>query len=511
MVPSSKSIFFVFRLPLNLLVGLFVSCNLFAQVQQQNASGITTVFKQLQQVTNAWVNPIMNAATDLFWLLATIEFAWAGISYLREHDIGGLFIALVRRILIIGFFAAVLINGHTWIPAIINSFVQIGSNASGLPVQLDPAAMLADGLKIVNQLGNTIQFAGLFTNPGAALMTVAVSLIVMAAYVLIVFHYLVTKLESIILLSAGYVFVGFGGHSSTRPYLERYISLALGTGVRLMVIYLMLGAFHSLSQQWVQDMGGFTAQQSFDTLFPTLCAIVLYALASWKIPKLCGSLASGSLGMGAGDLIGPMVTGAELAATAAVMAATIASGMGAPAAVAEGAAESSLLVENITVDAAGAAGGVGGGAEGFAGAANYPGPPPDDFSPHGGSSGAPNYPGPPPDDSYVDLRPGSDGVYDAQPVGSALQRTSADVARGGGDMGSPGDAPGGLESDQGSATAASSGNGRFSYARTEARSSSWYRESDSARMRGRRGIRVRAPRNDGAGHVPPPQIRMDGE
>jgi hypothetical protein len=236
---------------------------------------------------------------------------------------------------------------------------------------------------------------------------------------------------------------------------------------------------------------------------------VLFALASWKIPKMCGSLASGSLSMGAGDLLGPMVTGAELAATAALMAGTAA--VAAPAAVAEGAAESSLLTENITVDAAGAAGGVGGGAEGFAGAANYPGLPPDDFSPRGGSSGPPNYPGPPPDDSYVDLRPGSDGVYDAQPVGSALQRTSADLARGGADVGSPGDAPGGFESDHGSATAPSSGNGRFSYTRTDARSISWYRESDSARMRGRRGIRIRAPRNDGAGHVPPPQIRMDGE
>ena len=495
--------------PLYVVAGTLCCCPSFGQAQQQNASGITTVFQQLQQATNAWVNPIMNAATDLFWLLAAIEFAWAGLSYFREHDIGGLFMALIRRILIVGFFAAVLINGHTWIPAIINSLVQIGSNASGLPMQLDPAAMLADGLAIVNQLGNTIQFAGLFTNPGAALMTVAVSLIVMASYVLIVFHYLVTKLESIILLSAGYVFVGFGGHSSTRPYLERYIALAVGTGVRLMVIYLMLGAFHALSQQWVQDMSAFTAQQSFDTLFPTLCAIVLYALASWKIPKLCGSLASGSLGMGAGDLIGPMITGAELAATTAIMAATAASGVGAPATMAEGAAESSLLVENITVDAAGAAGGMaGGGAEGFAGGASYPGPPPpDDFPGSGG--GAANYPGPPPDDSYVDLRPGSGGVYEAEPVSSALQRTSPN-GRSYSEAGLPNTNAGGPTYDITADSDPGAPGGRTSYTRMEARNSSWYRETDYSRFPGRRGMRFPAPKNDGAAHVPPPQIRMDG-
>jgi type IV secretion system protein TrbL len=469
------------RIPTVAVLGLclFPLCT-FAQAQQQNTSGVTTVFQQLQQATNAWANPIMTAATDLFWLLATIEFAWAGLSYLREHDIGGLFIALIRRILVIGFFAAVLIKGQQWIPLIISSFVQIGSNASGLPRQLDPGAMLADGLAIVNQLGNTIQFAGLFTNPGAALMTVAVSLIVMAAYVLIVFHYLVTKLESIILLSAGYIFLGFGGHSASRPYMERYIALAVGTGIRLMVIYLMLGAFHALSQQWVQDMSGFNAQQSFDTLFPTLCAIVLYALASWKIPKLCGSLASGSLGMGGGDLLGLMVTAAELAATAAIMAGT--AGAAAPAALAEGAAESSIVMESFSVD--GGAGAMGGGSgEGFAsgGSGSYPGPPPSGDGPSGGGSGGgqANYPGPPPGD-----------VPSASSTGPASSPDS--------DGSSPSGAP--------------SGPGRYSYSRMEARNSSSYREPpDSARMRRGRGIRVPKPQNDGAGHVPPPQIRIDGE
>ena len=41
--------------------------------------------------------------------------------------------ALVRRIMWIGAFYALLINGRNWIPAIISSFETIGQTASGTP------------------------------------------------------------------------------------------------------------------------------------------------------------------------------------------------------------------------------------------------------------------------------------------------------------------------------------------------------------------------------------------
>ena len=126
----------------------------------------------------------------------------------------------------------------------------------------------------------------------------------LASYIIITLHYVVTKLEAIIVMSAGYIFLGFGGSRWTSPYFERYISLAVSTGVRLMLIYLMLGVFKTISNNWIATMNGYTADQPITQIFPTLMSMLLFAFASWMIPKMAASIASGTLGSGAADLVG---------------------------------------------------------------------------------------------------------------------------------------------------------------------------------------------------------------
>ena len=120
--------------------------------------------------------------------------------------------------------------------------------------------------------------------------------IILASYIIITLHYVVTKLEAIIVMSAGYIFLGFGGSRWTAPYFERYISLAISTGVRLMLIYLMLGVFNTISNNWIATLNGYTADQPITQIFPTLMSMLLFAFASWMIPKMAASIASGTLG-----------------------------------------------------------------------------------------------------------------------------------------------------------------------------------------------------------------------
>ena len=61
-----------------------------------------------------------------------LDFAWGAPQLLREHDFNGLFLSLIKKLLVISFFYAVLINGQVWIPAIVNSFAQLGATAAGV-------------------------------------------------------------------------------------------------------------------------------------------------------------------------------------------------------------------------------------------------------------------------------------------------------------------------------------------------------------------------------------------
>jgi type IV secretion system protein TrbL len=292
-----------------------------ATADAQTPSDVGGTFQLIGQAADAWIPAIMQQATFLFYVLATLDFAWGAPQLLRESDFMGLFLSLIKKLLVISFFYAVLINGQVWIPAIVNSFAQLGANAAGIPMAQSPSDIMAQGIQIVSNLFTQVSGTALFTQPGGALTTILMACIVLVSYVIITLHYVVTKLEAIIVMSAGYIFLGFGGSRWTAPYFERYISVCVSTGVRLMLIYLMLGVFQTVSAKWVATMNGYTPTQPISQILPTLMSMLLFAFASWMIPKMAGSLAAGTLGTGAADLVG---MGAEIGKGAALAAATVA-------------------------------------------------------------------------------------------------------------------------------------------------------------------------------------------
>jgi type IV secretion system protein TrbL len=350
-------------------------------------------FQQIGQAANAWIPAIMQEAAFLFYVLATLDFAWSAPSFLRESDFTGLFLSLIKKLLVISFFYAVLINGQVWIPAIVNSFAQLGATAAGVPLAQSPSDIMMQGIQIVSDLFTKVSTTDLLTQPGGAITTILASCIVLASYIIITLHYVVTKLEAIIVMSAGYIFLGFGGSRWTAPYFERYISLAVSTGVRLMLIYLMLGVFRTVSNNWIATMNGYTADEPITQIFPTLMSMLLFAFASWMIPKMAGSIAAGTLGMGGGDLVG---MGAEIGKGVALGAATVAAvaatgGAGAVAGGALAATETAGAMEagGVATSAASAASGAADAAEGMG---SVPAPP----VPGGTGSPSPESPPAPP-------------------------------------------------------------------------------------------------------------------
>jgi len=123
-----------------------------ATTHAQAPVDVGSTFQQIAQATNAWIPTMMHEASFLFYVLATLDFAWGAPQLLREHDFNGLFLSLIKKLLVISFFYAVLINGQTWIPAIVNSFAQLGANAAGVSVAQNPSDIMAQGLQIVSDL-----------------------------------------------------------------------------------------------------------------------------------------------------------------------------------------------------------------------------------------------------------------------------------------------------------------------------------------------------------------------
>lgn len=350
----------------------------------------SAMLDQFRAVRMTWLTVAAGYANRLFGLLALIEFAWtAAILVLERTDLQGWTAALIRKMMFIGAFFALLNFGTDWIPRIINSFQQIGQNASGLG-SLAPTDILVQGLNITGNLLSGAASSGWLGNIGTALSLVFAALLAFLAFLGLTVQLVVTLVESYLVVGAGFIFLGFGGSRWTAPYVERYISLAVSTGVKVMVLYLLLGAGLTLTNGWVvaaRDIPG-SAEPAVDALDIAASAVLLLMIC-WNVPKFTAAILGGTPAFTGGDavgVVGGLAQGALLAGTA------VAGGMalGAKVLAAKGGAMNVSQAAGMGFGGGGAAGsggsgGFGGGAAGSA--SNAPTPKP--RAGGGGASAAP--------------------------------------------------------------------------------------------------------------------------
>ena len=377
-----------------LLTALFI---LFAIAQTAFAQGSSNPSKIMDQYRSQriqWTTNIWPYANTLFGLLAVIEFAWsAAVMLLEKSDLQSWTSALVRKIMWIGCFYALLLNGRTWIPWIIQSFEQIGETSSGVAA-LSPSGVFSQGLNIAGSLMDSASTSAFFTKPGSSLALVFAAIIIVLSYGIITLQFIVAMVESYIIVAAGFIFIGFGGSRWTVPYTERYIGLAVSTGVKIMLLYLLIGAGLNFAVDWETAATTISASPSpMMGAFDIMGAAVIFMMLCWQTPKLFAAVLGGSPALTGGDLLS---TGTSLIAGTAAVASL---GAGAVAAAAGGAA------------AVSGAAGAGGGAAGSGGAGSAAGvgsgvgaagrggsgsvPPPSSPSPGPSSNGGPRQPSPP--------------------------------------------------------------------------------------------------------------------
>src|SRR5271170_1894932 len=139
-------------LPLAAITLLFAQA-VFAQAGPGfNTTVPSQIMDQFRNNRLQWTNNVFVYANSLFGLLAVIEFAWsAAVMLLEKADLQSWTSALIRKLMWIGAFYALLLNGRIWIPAIIDSFTQIGQNAAGLGA-LSPSNIFQQGLSLAGAL-----------------------------------------------------------------------------------------------------------------------------------------------------------------------------------------------------------------------------------------------------------------------------------------------------------------------------------------------------------------------
>src|ERR1700733_3553053 len=108
---------------INLVLGAIAVLLILSPLAHAQAKAPSAILNQYRDQRTTWFGAVWPFANTLFGLLATIEFAWsAAVMLLERSDMQSWTSALIRKLMWIGAFYALLIYGRNWIPAITDSF-----------------------------------------------------------------------------------------------------------------------------------------------------------------------------------------------------------------------------------------------------------------------------------------------------------------------------------------------------------------------------------------------------
>jgi type IV secretion system protein TrbL len=264
---------------------------------------LNDIVRDYESIAAAWFTALFPIAQGVFWVLVAIELVWSAIWWTIDREDGLTVVtALLRKVVAVGFFYALLLSGNTWIPAVVSGFRRAGSTASGLP-DLNPTGVFDQGLALANAILNAVEGLGLLEGLFPSLVAIFTALIVVVAFAIIAAQLLVALVESFIVIGAGILLIGFSGSRWTKFFTERYLSYVASVGVKLFVLYLIMGVGVSIAARWVPviERGGFSPIPFFYVMGGSLVFLFL----TWHIPSVAGSMMAGAVSLSLADALVP--------------------------------------------------------------------------------------------------------------------------------------------------------------------------------------------------------------
>ena len=301
--------------------------------------------------------------------LAALFWAWGA-----DDDI---IARLVKKTLFVGVFAFLISNWNSLAAVVFDSFAGLGLLASGTGFSpadlLRPGRVAQTGLDagrpLLESTADLMGFVAFFENFIQIACLLFAWALVLLAFFLLAVQLFVTLIEFKLTTLAGFVLIPFGLFGKTAFMAERVLGNVVSSGIKVLVLAVIIGIGSTLFGQFTAGFGGVT---------PTIdeaMAIVLAALSLLGLgifgPGIATGLVSGGPQLGAGAAVGTglAVGGAAVAAGGGAMlgargAGALASGGAAAtrgAAAATGAASTAYSLRSMgQTGAAGVASGLGG-------------------------------------------------------------------------------------------------------------------------------------------------------
>jgi type IV secretion system protein TrbL len=215
--------------------------------------------------------------------LAGLFWAWGADEDVLAH--------LVKKTLYVGFFAFLIGNFNSLAKIVFNSFSGLGLKAAGSSLSADqflqPGRLAQVGIDagkpILDAASQLTGYVSFFANFIQIFVLLTAWLVVVVAFFILAIQLFVTLIEFKLTTLAGFILVPFGLFSKTAFLAERVLGNVVASGVKVLVLAVIVGIGTTLFGEFTQGFNG--NQPSLEDAL----ALVLAALSLLGLMPLCRS------------------------------------------------------------------------------------------------------------------------------------------------------------------------------------------------------------------------------
>jgi len=228
--------------------------------------------------------------------------------------------ALVRKILLIGFFAWLVTNWHSLTLTVINGFAKLGLQASGggsigdftrAPTKAVEAGLsvVIDLIKYIGDLAQQNAGFGALMHIDMIIVAAVAAIGILLAFIILAIEIAVTIIEFYIVTLIAFVVVPFGVLSQTSFLAEKAIGYVVSVGFKFMALAVIAGVGINIFETYTLSVQPTVAEEA-----GLLLSAIFLMMLALKVPAIAGAMISGGPQLNTG---GALMGAAGVAAGAA--------------------------------------------------------------------------------------------------------------------------------------------------------------------------------------------------
>jgi type IV secretion system protein TrbL len=250
---------------------------------------------------------IQGDVTGVLATLVTISIVTTALLWAIDES-QNVLASLVRKVLLVGFFAWLVAQWHTLSMTVVNGFTALGLKAGGGAMTVStfttsPSQIVITGLNVISGLLRYVRKIApgpieFFGHIDVVLMAIIAAIGILIAFVILAVEIVVTIIEFHIVTLVAFVTVPFGVLSQTSFMSERAIGYVVSVGIKLMALAIVVSLGTTIFDTYTvsadpgppEDVG-------------LLLAAVVMVMLALKVPSIAAALISGGPQLNAGGAV----------------------------------------------------------------------------------------------------------------------------------------------------------------------------------------------------------------